>query len=152
EVGAMNTGKGTITVAGLADLHVAETQERPYRALFAEISERADVLALCGDLTNLGTPREAEILAEDMESCTIPVVGVFGNHDCESGQTWGITEILRDAGLCLLETHVHQIGGIGFAGVKGFAAGFGRHMLGAFGEDAIKHFVAEAVNEANRIE
>ena len=148
----MSTGKGTITVAGLADLHVAETQVRPYRELFAEISERADVLALCGDLTNLGTPKEAEILAADMESCTIPVVGVLGNHDCECGRTEEIVQILQDAGLRFLEAQVHQIEGVGFAGVKGFAGGFGSHMLGAFGEDAIKHFVAEAVNEANRLE
>ena len=33
-----------------------ETSAGAWRGLFAEISERADVLALCGDLTNLGAP------------------------------------------------------------------------------------------------
>src|SRR5215468_5189302 len=75
-----------LKLAGLADLHVEETSVEPYRRLFAEISQKADVLALCGDLTNLGKPAEAEILAEELRSCTIPMVGILGNHDYESGQ------------------------------------------------------------------
>ena len=45
-----------------------------------------------------------------------------------------------------------EIDGVGFVGVKGFAGGFGRRMLGAFGEAAIKTFVAETMNEAMRLE
>ena len=58
-----------LRVAGLGDLHVTEHSVHPYRDLFAEISDRADVLALCGDLTNLGRAHEAEILAEDLRAC-----------------------------------------------------------------------------------
>jgi uncharacterized protein len=141
-----------VKVAGLADLHVEEISVHPYRELFAEISQRADVLALCGDLTNLGKPREAEILAQDLHSCTIPVVGVLGNHDHESGQADEVVRILQDAGMRFLETQTHELRGIGFAGVKGFGGGFGTRMLSAFGEDAIKRFVAEAVDEAMRLE
>jgi Icc-related predicted phosphoesterase len=139
-------------LAALADLHVEETAMRPYRELFAEISQRADVLALCGDLTNLGKPAEAEILAQDLRSCTIPVVGVLGNHDHESGQVEDVLRILQDAGLKLLENHIHEENGVAFAGVKGFAGGFGSRMLSAFGEEAIKRFVAETVAEAMRLE
>lgn len=141
-----------ITVAGLADLHVTETSAHPFRDMFAEISERADVLALCGDLTNLGTPKEAEILAADLGACKVPVVGVLGNHDLECGRAEEVARILQDAGLLFLEAQVHEIAGVGFAGVKGFAGGFGSHMLGSFGEEAIKHFVAEAVTESMRLE
>jgi len=42
--------------------------------------------------------------------------------------------------------------GIGFAGVKGFAGGFGRRALGPWGEPAIKHFVKEALDEALKLE
>ena len=42
------------------------TDVAPYRELFAEISNDADVLVLCGDLTNFGKTSEAEILAEDI--------------------------------------------------------------------------------------
>jgi Icc-related predicted phosphoesterase len=143
---------GTITIAGIGDLHVSETDAHPCRDLFAEISERADVLALCGDLTNLGKPKEAEILAEDLRSCRIPVIAVLGNHDFECGQAEEVTRILQDAGVKFLEGQVHEVKGVGFAGVKGFAGGFDSRMLGAFGEEAVKTFVAETVNEAMRLE
>jgi Icc-related predicted phosphoesterase len=139
-------------VAGLGDLHVTDSSVHPYRDLFAEIGERADVLALCGDLTNLGRPHEAEILAEDLRSCRIPVVGVLGNHDLEHGAGDEIRRILRQGGLKLLDEETHEIAGIGFAGVKGFAGGFGARMLSPFGEEAIKAFVQEAVNEAFHLE
>ena len=42
--------------------------------------------------------------------------------------------------------------GIGIAGTKGFAGGFGRGTLGAWGEPAIKTFVQEAVNESLKLE
>jgi Icc-related predicted phosphoesterase len=41
---------------------------------------------------------------------------------------------------------------VGIAGVKGFAGGFGRGSLGAWGEPAIKMFVQEALNEALKLE
>ncbi|MBF0374347.1 MAG: metallophosphoesterase, partial [Alphaproteobacteria bacterium] len=130
----------TLRVAAIGDLHVGEGHRHPFRDLFAEISHSADVLALCGDLTNLGTLREAEILAEDLRSCTIPVLGVLGNHDHESGRGDEVMEMLEQGGMLPLEARTHMIGGVGFAGVKGFAGGFEGRMLGAFGEPAIKSF------------
>ncbi|HYD99772.1 MAG TPA: metallophosphoesterase [Alphaproteobacteria bacterium] len=144
-------GKG-LRVAAIGDLHVTESAARPYRDLFAEIDERADALVLCGDLTNLGLPREAEILAEDLRTLSIPVIGVMGNHDCESGQGDAVAKILTEAGLKLLQGQVHEVDGVGFAGVKGFAGGFDRAMLAAFGEAPIKAFVAEATSEAMKLE
>jgi Icc-related predicted phosphoesterase len=144
--------EAALKVAGLGDLHVSEERRNPYRDLFAEISQQADVLALCGDLTDLGRPREAEILAEDLRACSIPVVGVLGNHDYECGHVEELCRIFRDAGVRLLDGSSCEIDGVGFVGVKGFAGGFGRRMLGAFGEEAIKHFVSETMNEAMRLE
>ena len=141
-----------VKIAGIGDLHVAETSAGTWRELFAEISERAEVLALCGDLTNLGAPREAEILADELSACTIPVVGVLGNHDFECGQPDEVRGILHDAGVFFLEGQAVEIEGIGFAGAKGFAGGFGARMLSPFGEPAIKQFVAEGVEEAMRLE
>jgi len=45
-----------------------------------------------------------------------------------------------------------EVLGVGFAGVKGFAGGFGRGTLGPWGERAIKQFVQESVNEALKLE
>jgi Icc-related predicted phosphoesterase len=142
-----------LKIAAMADLHVREGQSAPYRQLFAEIAGVADVLVLAGDLTDLGRPAEARILAEDLRSCTIPVVGVLGNHDHESGQVGEVCEILSRAGLKLLDGQkTCEVEGVGLVGVKGFAGGFGKRMLGAFGEPAVKAFVAEAIAEAMRLE
>lgn len=148
----MSAGRRSLKVAGLGDLHVTETAIHAYRDLFAEIGREADVLALCGDLTNLGKPKEAEILAEDLRGCPIPVVAVLGNHDYECGSPDEVRRILQQAGVRFLEEQVHEIDGVGFAGEALDAGGFDSRMLGAFGEPAIKAFVAEAMNEAMQLE
>lgn len=143
---------GSVRVAGLADLHVTDMAHEPYRELFTELNDTADVLVLAGDLTDFGRVREAEILAEDLRRLKIPVVGVLGNHDHECGCEAEVSRILRQAGLNLLGEHAHVAADIGFAGVKGFGGGFGRAMLGAFGEGATKAFVQEAIDECSRLE
>ncbi|MDT9599589.1 metallophosphoesterase family protein [Sphingosinicella rhizophila] len=148
----MNESTDTIILAAIGDLHVTEESEHRYRDMFAEISEQADVLALCGDLTNFGKTREAEILAEDLRACEIPIVAVLGNHDYECGQPDEVAHILQDAGVTMLGEQAVVIEGVGFAGTKGFIGGFGRGELGAFGEAAIKAFVDEAINEARTLE
>ncbi|HEX8262604.1 MAG TPA: metallophosphoesterase [Allosphingosinicella sp.] len=141
-----------ITLAAIGDLHVSETCHGRYRTLFEEISATADVLALAGDLTNFGKVSEAEILAEDLRACTIPVVAVLGNHDYEAGAPDEVVRILQQAGVIMLGEQATIIDDVGFAGAKGFIGGFGRGELGAFGEDAIKAFVDESRNEARLLE
>jgi Icc-related predicted phosphoesterase len=148
----MSASTDALTLAAIGDLHVSETCHNRYRGMFAEISDVADVLALCGDLTNFGKLSEAEILAEDLRACTIPMVAVLGNHDYEEGLAAEIVEILQGVGVTMLDEQAAVIGGVGFAGVKGFIGGFGRGELGAFGEEAIKVFVDEARNEARKLE
>lgn len=148
----MAEGAGGARVAALGDLHVGELERHPHRELFTEIAQNADVLALCGDLTNSGAVREAEILAEDLSGCAIPVVGVLGNHDFECNCVDKVREILQQAGLTLLDGQTAEIGGISFIGAKGFAGGYGRYMLTSFGEAATKAFVSESVQEALKLE
>jgi Icc-related predicted phosphoesterase len=142
---------GKLTVACLGDLHVKEDAASS-RELFGEISQHAGALVLCGDLTDTGTPREAELLAEDLRGCTIPVIGVLGNHDYESDRSGEVAEILKRAGVHLLDGQSYEVDGVGFVGVKGFIGGFGRRMLSSFGETSIKSLVAESLNEAMRLE
>jgi Icc-related predicted phosphoesterase len=141
-----------LRVAAIGDIHVKENREVTLRDLFSEISQAADVLVIAGDLTDLGKVREAELLAEDLRACAIPVVAVLGNHDYESGCVEEVSSILRQAGMALLDGQSTEIEGVGFVGVKGFIGGFGRRMLGSFGEPAIKAMVAESVNESIRLE
>ena len=141
-----------LTVAAIGDLHVSETSEGRYRALFEEMSDAADVIVLCGDLTNFGKVSEAELLAEDARAATVPVLAVLGNHDYECGCPDEVERILGEAGVRMLGEQATVIDGVGFAGVKGFVGGFGRGELGAFGEQAIKAFVEESSEEARKLE
>jgi Icc-related predicted phosphoesterase len=147
-----NEGNGKMRVAAIGDLHVQEDSVAPYREMFTEISNSADVLLLCGDLTNFGKTKEAEILADDIKSCAIPVLGVLGNHDYECGQPDKVCEILTSAGMKVLNEQAVEIEGVGFAGVKGFMGGFGRGELAPFGEPIAKAFVDEVMNEARKLE
>jgi len=138
-----------VRVAAIADIHVKENAAGTQRDLLARISDEADVLALAGDLTNRGIPQEAEVLAEDIHaSCRIPVVAVLGNHDFECGRQDDVSRILRDAGITILDDGPCEIHGVGFAGAKGFCGGFDSHALAPWGEDMIKQFVRETLDEA----
>ena len=149
----MSAKPDSLRVAAIGDLHVHQNSPDSLQPLFEKISQVADVLALCGDLTHLGLPPEAEKLANDLRACKIPVVAVLGNHDYQSGQQEQIKKILCAAKVNLLEeTETFEVKGVGFAGAKGFGGGFDKHMLTPFGEESIKHFVNEAVNESLRLE
>jgi Icc-related predicted phosphoesterase len=148
----MAEANGRLRVAAVGDLHVGDARRPPLKELFGEISKAADVLALCGDLTNTGSVKEAEALAADLSAASIPVVGVLGNHDYECDCAEKVGEILAGAGLTLLEGHTTEIGGVSFIGTKGFAGGYGRYMLASFGEAATKAFVGESVREALALE
>jgi Icc-related predicted phosphoesterase len=144
---------GRVRIAAVGDLHFGRAgYGPPLRSLFAEVVERADVLALCGDLTDSGEPEEARALARALTTATIPTVAVLGNHDCQSGKLPEVSRILCDAGVHVLDGGSFEIFGVGFAGVKGFAGGFGRRALGPWGEEIIKLFVQEALNEALKLE
>src|SRR5215210_525216 len=118
-------GRNRVRVAAISDVHCGLDGQGSYQELFAEISEQADILVICGDLTDYGLPEEAKIFARELTSSVrIPTVGVLGNHDFESGKELEICRILGDAGMRILDGESHEILGVGFAGVKGFAGGF----------------------------
>ena len=141
-----------LRVAAIGDVHATPSSKGRWCDTLAEISTAADLLCLCGDLTNHGTVPEAEALAEDLRACAIPVVAVLGNHDHHCGASEQIEDVLRSAGVIFLEDDVHSFNGVGFAGVKGFCGGFEERMLDAFGEQAIKAFVQEVLDQALRLE
>jgi Icc-related predicted phosphoesterase len=143
----------TVQIAAVSDVHYGKHSQGMLQPLFAQIAERADVLVLPGDLTDYGLAEEARVLARDLtSSMKIPIVAVLGNHDFESDQADEITRILVDAGVHMLDGDSVEVHGVGFAGVKGFAGGFGRGTLGPWGERAIKQFVQESVSEALKLE
>ena len=85
-----------LKIAALGDLHVKDDQlARPIASCSARSRARPTCWSLTGDLTDLGRPREAEILAEDLRACSIPVVAVLGNHDYECGHVDEVKAIIK---------------------------------------------------------
>ncbi|HEY8484822.1 MAG TPA: metallophosphoesterase [Longimicrobiales bacterium] len=142
-----------IRIAAVGDLHFDGASDRGMlRDLFMTIKRSADILVLCGDLTTHGRPEQMMALVEEIGGLDIPVVSVLGNHDYEGEVEQELMQILRDAGVHVLDGESVVVDGVGFAGTKGFAGGFGRRALAPFGERLIKDFVQHALDEALKLE
>lgn len=142
----------TVRLAAVGDLHCRKESKGMLRTLFMQAAESADVLLLCGDLTDYGLPEETHVLADELSVADIPIVAVLGNHDYESDMQDQVQKILTEAGVRVLDGEACEIHGIGIAGAKGFAGGYGRRALGPWGETANKLFVKEAIQEALKLE
>jgi Icc-related predicted phosphoesterase len=142
-----------VRLAALGDIHCGKNSQGVYHELFRYINEHADIFVLCGDLTDHGLPEEAQLLAREMTSqLKVPTVAVLGNHDYHAGKEKEIEKVMMDAGVRMLDGEACEIRGVGFAGIKGFGGGFGRHTLEPWGEETIKRFVFEAIDQALKLE
>ena len=147
-----NNERSSIRIAAVGDIHVKETDQGKWVEYFRTVSAQADILLICGDLTDTGHLAEAEVLAEELKACTIPIVAVLGNHDYERDQQKTIKRMLESDKVHILDGQTVVLKGVGFAGVKGFGGGFDKYMLSMFGEPMIKSFVQEAVDDALRLD
>jgi Icc-related predicted phosphoesterase len=143
---------GSVRIAAVGDLHCSRTSTGAFQALFARVAESADVLAMCGDLTDHGQAEEARVLAKELQALKIPKLAVLGNHDFESETAAEVVEILSASGVTILDGTALEVLGVGIAGAKGFAGGFGERALQAWGEEPIKTFVRSAVEETLKLE
>ncbi|MDF3035647.1 MAG: metallophosphoesterase [Paucimonas sp.] len=141
-----------IRLAAVGDLHCNKSSKGTLRAFFSQADQSADILLLCGDLTDYGLSEEAYILSEELSAARIPVIAVLGNHDFETDNENEVKRILGEAGVRILDGDACEVNGVGFAGVKGFCGGYGQRSLGHWGEPAIKHFVDEAIRETLKLE
>ena len=148
----MDTRKTEVRIAAIADMHVTRTAQGTLQPLFAQAAASADVLLLAGDLTSYGVPEEAQVLAKELTAAAkIPIIAVLGNHEFESGKQADVTQILTDAGVRILDGDPVELMGVGFAGVKGFGGGFNERALEPWGEETMKRFVHEAVDETLKL-
>ncbi len=128
-------------------------QHGRFREMVRAVNGEAEGLVVAGDLTDHGTVEEAETLAEALALLRVPCAAVLGNHDFEGNQVREICRILAEVKVEVLDgDHAVFDRRLGIAGVKGFAGGFEKGMLQAFGEPMVKAFVQEAVNEALKLE
>jgi Icc-related predicted phosphoesterase len=149
----MALGEDTVRIAAVGDLHCPRTSGEALHVLFAELADEADVILLCGDLTDYGKPEEAKELAQHFAAAReTPMMAVLGNHDFESGRHEEVGRIFTDSGVILLDGTTADVQGVGFAGVKGFAGGFGDRALQPWGEAVLKQFVHETVEETLKLE
>jgi Icc-related predicted phosphoesterase len=141
-----------VRVAAMGDLHCTTGSRGAFQGLLNQVSATADLLLLAGDVTDTGLPDEARVLTGELSALHLPVIAVLGNHDFQSGRQDEVHRVLADGGVTVLDGGACEFHGIGVAGVKGFAGGFGQHALGPWGEPMIKQFVHEAVSEALKLE
>ncbi len=144
----------TVRVAAIGDLHYGRESRDVLKPVLQAVEDaRPDVLLLLGDLTDYGTPEEAQALTRELVAgIKVPMLAVLGNHDCEANATEKVRDALREGGIVVLDGDSCEVKGVGFAGVKGFCGGFGRGALGPWGEEVVKRFVHEAVQEALKLE
>ena len=143
----------SLRIAAVGDLHCTAASEGAFQPLFAKIAASADVVVLCGDLTDYGTPDEARVLARELSALKLPKVAVLGNHDFEAAGATEVSKVLADAGgVIVLDGTAVEVLGVGFAGAKGFAGGFGERALQSWGEEPTKAFVRAAIEESLKLE
>jgi Icc-related predicted phosphoesterase len=148
----MDTKSDKFRIAAVGDIHVRETDKDKWTDYFRAVSQQADVLLLCGDLTDSGHATEAEVLADELKACSIPVVGVLGNHDFDEDEQADIKKALVSENVHILDGDSVVIGNVGFAGVKGFCGGFDKFMMPLFGEGMMKQFVQAVVDETLKLD
>ena len=144
-----------IRVAAVGDVHVDADVVGRYRPALDQLPEVADALLIAGDLTRHGTVEEAKCMATEFGDLGVPVVVVLGNHDHQSDQQDAVSDVLRQAGITVLEgdTTVLELHGhrLGIAGVKGFGGGFAGACASKFGEREMKNFVGTTEAIAERL-
>jgi Icc-related predicted phosphoesterase len=139
-------------IAAIGDLHCEQNSQGKIRKLIQPVEDKADVLVLAGDLTNSGRIEEMEVLLEELNGFTLPIIAVMGNHDHEAGQVELLEKMMASRGICVLQSTSCRIGEAGFVGTKGFCGGFGEYRIQPFGERAIKKFVQASVDEVLNME
>ncbi len=139
-------------IAATADIHFSPQSYDRLREPLSRVRDDADILVIAGDLTNYGKPEEMTSLLNALVRLRIPIVAVLGNHDYESCQEQELMKMMTAEGIKVLDGSSYERDGIGFAGTKGFLGGFGRGVLTAFGEPAIKQFVQASLDETMKLE
>ncbi|MFI2615059.1 metallophosphoesterase [Streptomyces sp. NPDC018584] len=134
-----------IRIAAVGDIHMGLDSKGLLRPAFETLDDCADLLLLAGDLTRHGTVEEARVVAEEVAGLPVPVIAVLGNHDHHDERPEEVTDVLRDAGVRVLEGEgtVVDVDGarVGVAGTKGFGGGFVGRSGSEFGEPLMKEFI-----------
>lgn len=139
-------------IAATGDIHFSPPAYEKVREQMARARDEADVLVITGDFTNFGRMDEMDQLLNALVRLRMPIIAVLGNHDYESGKSGELARMLQEEGIKVLDGTSYERDGVGFAGTKGFAGGFGSRIITPFGEPAMKAFVQASLEEALKLE
>jgi Icc-related predicted phosphoesterase len=143
-------------VAAAGDVHASPERRARVEESFAGLAGRADLLLLAGDLTTLGEPEEADVVARACRPLGIPVCAVLGNHDWHGNRRDEVVRALEEGGIVVLDRGwtVVDVDGteVGVVGTKGFVGGFPDAQLPDFGEPLLRQVYAETTAEVWALE
>ena len=145
-----------LRVAAAGDVHCSAVNREATLAAFEGLDATADLLLLAGDLTTLGEPEQAEVLAEACRSLEMPIYAVLGNHDHHLGRGHEVADTLRTAGVLVLDRDwaiacIDDVD-VGIVGAKGFVGGFDGSFLPDFGEPLLREVYAECGREVEALD
>jgi uncharacterized protein len=147
-------GDAQMKIAAAGDVHCSEDNRDAVLTAFDAIDGQVEAVLLAGDLTTHGEPEQAAVLAEACRGMETPVVAVLGNHDLHANRADEVVELLRDAGIVLLERSHTVVGDscrLGVAGAKGFVGGFRGMGLPDFGEPSLRAVYSECGDEVDAL-
>jgi uncharacterized protein len=143
-----------LRLALTADVHADELTQKALVEAFAGAPD-ADLVLIAGDLTTLGEPEQARILAAACAQLSVPAVSVLGNHDFHSGEEAELRALLSEAGLVLLDGEATRFDldgtSVGIAGSKGFVGGFPDWELPNFGEPLLRQLYEATTAETEKL-
>ena len=82
----------SVRIAAVGDIHVSTDTCGRLAASLRGIGERADMLLIAGDLTQVGSDAEVDCLLRELAVVDVPIVAVLGNHDHHAGQPERVAE------------------------------------------------------------
>ena len=161
-------GDARMKIAAAGDVHCSEENRDAVLTAFDAIDGEVEAVLLAGDLTTHGEPEQGAVLAEACRGMETPVVAVLGNHDLHANRADELVEVLREAGVVVLErSHTvidpralgraeclrpgRRACRLGVVGVKGFVGGFRGMGLPDFGEPSLRAVYAECGEEVQAL-
>jgi Icc-related predicted phosphoesterase len=143
-------------VAAAGDVHATPERRAQVEESFAGLAGRADLLLLAGDLTTLGEPEQADVVARACRPLGIPVCAVLGNHDWHGNRRDEVVRALEEGGIVVLDRAwtIVDVDGteVGVVGTKGFVGGFPGAEIADFGERLLREVFAETSREVAALE
>ncbi len=145
-----------IRLGAIADIHARSGREHELQAMFAYAAAHADILVIAGDLTDTGHEDDARVLGHILDTVSIPVVGVLGNHDFNQNRETGVRRVLEEHGMIILDgtgwTFEHDGVSLGIGGAVGFGGGFRPFNVVPFGEPGWKDFYDKIIDESGKLD